>query len=770
MRRFSTASIVVCLFALVTTSLCAETLRRARWTRVVLTQDLPEDLTSPEGKTEWDLSTLATERAWVRALSTIDGDAGGLEIVDQGLGEERLQVGRRWIGTIGTGQDVRRWLLPEQDDSLYAATLTSAIEVTENDGRSPTRLRIEARRVGMGWLHLPSGPREVVLQRALIFRATNSGRGWTPERLVHRWVDPLAGVVAEAVGPVSADGTERLKLDGVSVVEEIKEGQAGLKTYEFMMDPPIFSRLSYGYDRKGVCTEGANLCVNDEDCTASSSDICTTPVSALTPDSHATIGDLIASASWDFSANNLGLSRFEAAQTISPVNSAETCSWNECGFNIPGVKLGRSDKNSDDPANGGITTTVTEKERRVDGTGQTTDYTIWLRAGVNKEGQAGSLGQGESRICYTEGGRTPVPLWRFSNEDATGWYWTVGDSWSSDSDPATPEPDPFQCENTIFVHTCPNSCGLFCANSIQACNDYSGTQGSTVIGEGPVTLPSGHTFNALLVRNLAEFCVYLGTSCGLTVSTVRTVTYLWEVPWLGTVVRLTSAQDVADYTSFTEVTETDIKYGLFPPRSIATAAVTDTSVEVTWDPGLDSHRIDGFKVYWSTTSGDYNDTNSLVQAAVMGNSAVVPGLTAGTQYFFTVTSMSDYTNPATSAMTTYESLMFPMTAPAVPDPIPMEVSATTSGGTCVLEEVAGLTVNKAAGGNIELCWDPGTDACLVGYQILGAQSPESEVNFTPVVDDTGLTTCQTIAPDHSYYLVVARGSDGSTGPWGHFER
>jgi len=769
MRRYPSAVFVVCLFALITTSLNAETLRRARWARVVLTQDLPEDLTSPEGKTEWNLGTLATERAWQRTLSTVDGDPGALEVVEQGLTDERLQVDSRWFGSVGNGQDVQRWLLPERDDSLYVATPSTAIEITEDDGRGATRLRIENRRVGVGWLHLPSGPREVVLQRALIFRATNGGRGWTPDRLVHRWVDPRAGVVVEAVGPVSADGTQRLRLDSVSVVEEINEGQAGLKNYEFMMDPPVLTRLSYGYDRQGVCTVGGNPCFDDSDCTLQA-DICTTPVSVLTPDNHATIGGLVGATSWDFSANDLGLMRFEIAHTVSPVNSAETCSWNECGFNIPGVKLERVDKNFDDPANAEITTTVIEKELRVDGQGQPTDYTFWLRAGVNKEGQSGSLGQGESRICYTEDGRTPVPLWRFPNEDAAGWYWADGDSWSSDGNPATPEPDSFQCENTIFVHTCSNSCWLFCQNSIQACNDYAATQWSAVIGEDPVTLPSVHTLNALLVRNVAEFCVYLGTSCSLTVATVRTVTYLWEVPWLGTVVRLTSAQDVADYTSFTEVVETDINYGLFPPRSIATAAVTDTSVEVTWDPGLDTHRIDGFKVYWSTASGDYNDTNSLVQAAAVGNSAVVPGLTPGTQYFFTVTSMSDYTNPATAATTTYESLMLPMTAPSVPDPIPMEVTATTSGGSCTLSEITGLAVNKVAGGDIELCWDPSTDTCLVGYQILGAGSPGSDVNFTPVVDDTGLATCQTIAPGHSYYLVVARGSDGSTGPWGHFGR
>ncbi|HXV75637.1 MAG TPA: fibronectin type III domain-containing protein, partial [Candidatus Polarisedimenticolaceae bacterium] len=639
---------------------------------------------------------------------------------------------------------------------------------TEESRDGIASLRADRRRVGMGWVRLPGGRREVVLERALVSREV-SGE-WIAERLEHRWIDPRFGIVALIGGPVDTDGRRRPGAEHVVYTEEVGRGPAGLRVYDFMMDLPVFSRLSYGYDRKGACTVGGNPCIDDGDCTAGSGDICTIPVSLLTPDAHATIGELIAAGSWDFSANDFDQQRYELAATISPVDAAETCSYDKCGFTRPGVKLGRQDKNFVEPAEVDITTTVTEREDRTDGGGQQTDVTLWLRAGVNKEGQTGSLGQGESRICYVDDGRTEVPLWRFPHQDPSGWFWQLGDSWSSDSNLATPELDPFLCENDIFVHTCPNSCGLFCPNYIAACDGYSGTQGSAVIGEGPVTLPSGHTFHSLLVRNVAEFCVFIGSSCASPVFRVRTVVYLWEVPWLGTVARLTSAQNVADYTSWTTVEETDLKFGLFPPRSLTIGAVTDESIELSWDPGLDTHRIDAFRVYWSTIAGSYDPATSVIQPAASGHSAVIGGLEPATEYFFTVTAISEFTNPATSQTTTYESLMLPMTAPGVPQPVPIEVSATTTGAGCApTTEVGGVVVDRGPGADIEICWSSVVDDCLDGYQILGADSPESPDDFTPVVEDTGLVNCAIVPPSRSYFLVVAKGAGGN-GPWGHYGR
>jgi len=343
-----------------------------------------------------------------------------------------------------------------------------------------------------------------------------------------------------------------------------------------------------------------------------------------------------------------------------------------------------------------------------------------------------------------------------------------GDVWSSDSAPATPTPDPFLCENTIFNHVCPNSCGFLCPIYVKNCSGHSGTFHSAVVGEGPVTLPSGHTFQSLVVRNVSDYCVYTGSSCLFAVDQVRTVVHLWQVPQLGTVARLMSAQVAPDTTSFTTLVETDFKFGLFPPRAIEVAAVTDSSVELAWDPGLETHRVDAYKVYWDTDSGAVTAyANSVVQPAQDGTTATITGLDPGIEYFFTVTSLSDYTNPASGTTLTFESLVYPTTVGGGPEPVPMEVSAVTTGGTCVpTAPVTNLTVAKAAGGDVELCWDPATDPCLVGYRVLGADAPESAAGFAVVVD-TDLATCRTLTPADTYYLVVTRGT-GGTGPWDHY--
>ena len=121
--------------------------------------------------------------------------------------------------------------------------------------------------------------------------------------------------------------------------------------------------------------------------------------------------------------------------------------------------LGREDKNWDaaDLQQRKITVSALEREDTPAGV-----YT-WLRAVVRNQGiTSGGLGNNETRLCYVGGGRTDVPLSFFPNQDATGWYKQVGDSWSSgdlDSDPVTPA-DPFGCELSISNHVCGNSCGF----------------------------------------------------------------------------------------------------------------------------------------------------------------------------------------------------------------------------------------------------------------------------------------------------------------------
>jgi hypothetical protein len=237
-----------------------------------------------------------------------------------------------------------------------------------------------------------------------------------------------------------------------------------------------------------------------------------------------------------------------------------------------------------------------------------------------------------------------------------------------------------------------------------------------------------------------------------------------------------SEQTVPDVSSFTTLAETDIKFGLFPPLSVTidtdSDSLTDTSMDVSWNPGspTELHRIDGYRIYWDTETGGGIDgyDYSLTQPAASGTGATITGLDRATEYFVTVTSLSDFTDPASGVTTSYESLLYPMTITGGSGPLPMEASATTT-CTTPIDEVQGLTVDKAGGGGIELCWSESSDICLAGYQILGANSPESDSNFSVLVDDTGLVTCHVFDPAESYFLVLSRGT-GGTGQWGHYDR
>jgi len=712
--------------------------QESRWVAVEPGAELPPAFTDPEGMTRWEFGDLPTGVRWIRTVKQAADTAGAFESIDRFVqvvpdaSRERVYSDRQ------AGEAAERWLLPHRADDLLAARTSAPIELVERQGRDTSRLWIQTRRVGIGWLFLPSGPREVVLQRALVLRQGPGRRGLAPESLVHRWIDPRFGVVASVWGPVSSDGKTRLAVAGGELLEEVLQGSGGgslLKIYADELDHPLYERLAYGFDRGAVA------------------------VSALTPEAYTTIGALVAASSWDFSSTNQGNSVSEIASTSVPINADETCSFENCGFDIPGAKLGREDRDFD-LAEPNIILSSVEREERAN------DVTLWLRAAVKDEGEVGGLGEGESRLCFvSEGGetRTEVPLYRFSHEDADGFYMQDGDDWSH---------TPFNCEQNIFNAVCPN-CGLFCEISIQGCDDYSGRQFNDVIAEGPVTLPSGHTFNSLVIRNVSEFCAYLGGNCVLPVSTVRTVIHLWMVPKLGTVARLMSEQDAPDLTSFTTLAETDLKFGLFPPRSMNVDNAADSTLQISWDPGLDTHRIDGYKVYWDTDSGAdsayaFNSVDNAGQITIGGTSATISGLAEGTEYFVTVTSLSDFTDPSSGVTTSYESLVYPSTVSANPEPVPVELSAMTTGGSCTpTTTVRGLTVAKTAGPEIELCWNPAPDECLDGYQLLGATDPSSAGNFAVAVADTGLNNCHTFDTSDGYFLVVIKGS-GGTGPWGHF--
>jgi hypothetical protein len=209
--------------------------------------------------------------------------------------------------------------------------------------------------------------------------------------------------------------------------------------------------------------------------------------------------------------------------------------------------------------------------------------------------------------------------------------------------------------------------------------------------------------------------------------------------------------------------------------SISAGTVTEDSIQISWDPGNDTHRIDspnGYNVYWDTVSGASTEGAYANSTTVSTTPTTISGLDPGTTYYFTVTTNTTYANPKNPGVsTTYESLRYPSTVSGDPSFVyPVEVQATTGCGDSYVptSEVTGLTVDKD-GTDIEVCWDPVhlTESCIEGFQILGAASPESETNFAPIAS-VGLTTCWTGDTTDGYFLAVAEGS-GGTGPWGHFE-
>ena len=704
--------------------------REARWVDLEADGGLPPDLVEPEGHSRWDLTGLVEGLYWTRRTEPSASEPGVLRVTDR----EETAAGTQSItsAVASAGADDAapvHWLFPDRDPALLD-TATRIVKIFERRDGARSDRTLELRRVGVGWLHLPWGLHEVVLQRVVSYPGTGDGVASHPDEVIHRWIDPREGVVAEVRGPASADGLRRTAVSRASAVVETVVGKAGMRIYADELDRPPYARLAYGYDR--APDPGSE----------------TIPVSWLTPDAHAAIGDLITAGSWDFSGNTLANAQGENASTGVVVSSDETCNWDSCGFNRPGVKLGREDRFFTDPPNTERTYTVQEREDRAN------DVTIWVRAAVRNEGVSGGFGEGESRTCYVDDGRTEVPLWRFSHEDpGVGWYLELNDAWGH---------APFACENNIFNHVCPDPCGALCPIFTKACGDYAGTQSTQVVAEGPVTLPSGHTFQAFVVRTVAEFCTYLSSTCLFPVQQVRTANHLWEVPRLGSVVRLESERNVSDLTSFTQLVSADVKYGLFPPLSVTAVVLDDDSIQISWDPGLDTRRIDDYRIYWDTDSGASSDyANSTIQPAASGTSVVLNGLAPGTEHFFTVTSLSDYANPSAGVPVTYESVRYPTSIPAVPNPLPVEVAATTS---CTPQvEVSGVTVDKAAGGAIEVCWSAGSDPCLRAYEVLGADTPESPDNFGLVDEAVPPENCRVLDPSETYFQVRMRGV-GAVGP------
>jgi len=714
---------------------------RARMVRLDLRGALPLEVgpTGPDGV--WDLTAVPTTGAWYRSAqfaptSVTMQDDGGAEVV--------------WTSPRNvTALDA--WFSPERLPELLVGGASRELSLVRSvEGRDqPIEIRLET--VAEGRLRLRSGTRRVVLQRAWIDSAGGT------DRMVVRWVEPDGGTLVEIRGTGPADGSTLTYVDDAWLRESIRAA-TDLKIYADQIANPLGTELILGWDL-GADVPVASVLVNSEGVT--------------------TMGDLIGLDYWDFSQSIGGV---EVAQTTIPLTADESCNFGQCGYDL-NDRFGRQDRNFDalDPVDRVTTNQVLEREDRV------ADVTIWLRAATLKEGVTGCFGAGESRICYDSAdGRPEVPLWQFTHQDVDGWYFQAGDSWSS---------DPFQCDQTVFNTVCgadpPGICLTPAEMWARDCSDKSGLQIGDVLKGGVVTLPSGHTVNALLSRTLTEFCVYSGNSCFLPLQQVRTVIHLWQVPWVGTVTLLQSDNSAPDATSFTTLAESNIGFGLYPPLSTAVESITADSIDISWTPSRDTRRIDDYKIYWDTDSGAvstyaFNSVANAGQVAFDGNLATISGLTGGTTYHFAV--VARYGHPricvggndgqrcavdgecgggvCSGIETMYESILFPKQIEGDPGFVyPVEVRATTSGGACTpTEEVANLTVGRVNGG-IQICWDPLGDPCLDAYDVSGAVSPETAVGFDQLAQ-TG-RTCWAGDPNGSYFLVRTRGTGGS-GPLGHY--
>lgn len=595
-------------------------------------------------------------------------------------------------------------------------------------------------------------------------------------------------------------------------------------------------------DFTGLCRDDTTVCQTNSDCTGIGDGICVTcappnqmcgvKVESLTPGAplDQTIWELACdpatpsgtdcqvgwplpadTVSWDFSGfNPTNLPDLVGtASTGTPINASETPNHAQCGFNpspgFPDRQLQREDKNYADPAN--VVSTLNSVERVNDvgvcddgslcdgdpdcaGIGDGTcksSATMWLRGVVRFEGiDSDILGLGESRLCHTDDDgtdRTDIPLFRFPNQDAQGYYMELGDPrWLH---------TPYDCEQIIMYPA---------AVSVDPASGYEGRQTGQVVNEGVVKLPSGHQFKSLVVRNVTEYSVEI-IACLIETDKVRTVIYLWEVPHLGTVVRLQSDKLAADPIEITHISEIDVKYGLFPPLSVTVDAVTDSAVSLSWDPGLITDHISGYRIYWDTESGgqcstgledcnadhpgagnchagetccstpgdtcdgyDFDSISDPGQVSfTSATSATVSGLDPATTYYFTVTAMSDFTDPATLVTTTYESALYPTQLPAVPNDVPVEVGATTTSGAGPAGAVPDgddrpgvqLSLAKGAGASIDLAWGA---SCLPGdsdHNIYEGSLGDFG-SHVPATCSAGGSTSATITPadGNRYYIVV----------------
>ena len=405
-----------------------------------------------------------------------------------------------------------------------------------------------------------------------------------------------------------------------------------------------------------------------------------TPFATLFAEGYTNAVEVEAATTWDFR----GATGPARVLQVAPVDGAWTCYIPESG-NIPDRPCG-----FDRPENDILLVQdgIDTGSRDVlaidfDGTG-----TFYLRAWAVDEGGTPATGDEELRLCFwPDGDRKEVPFIVFPNDDGMGRRYLQGGDppWGS----AT-----FDCSSlgSPIGVTQDAPCGT--AGGLNAVlTDGDGTNGRVtgrVTSAGTVTLPSGHVLDSLLVEILASFQAVLNPFCIPTGERNRQYLLVWLVPEYGPLIQVRSVGDQPpDLTTWTQTNSTVIGTGLLPPLSLTPGAVTASTIDVSWDPGLLPGDADGFKVYWGTESGHVTapPNSSPVLDAASGNSWTIPGLLPETTYFVSVTSIRSYTDPISGVTTQYESIVLPTSVGADVDgdgvqdtSYPPEIMATTAVG------------------------------------------------------------------------------------------
>jgi hypothetical protein len=125
-----------------------------------------------------------------------------------------------------------------------------SLVVDEETASGVERLEARIEVVGIGWLHLPSGPKETVLQRVALKRDRAGSRWGGVEERGYRWVDPRSGIVAEAWGPSPGAGPAGFTPKTAVFLDASLEDAATLKIHvSELYGTGFFTDLTYGWDR-----------------------------------------------------------------------------------------------------------------------------------------------------------------------------------------------------------------------------------------------------------------------------------------------------------------------------------------------------------------------------------------------------------------------------------------------------------------------------------------------------------------------------------------